>query len=115
MIFTGTLNGIKIAGMAIISASLVLLISCITDMNNYTVVVKNAYFETLYSVRIDSVNLADTLHVDEIADAMVIAKNNFLFSAETASGLLLQTDLYINGYEGKLYLVVNKQGKLLKE
>jgi hypothetical protein len=99
--------------MIIISASLVLNISCTEDIGNYTVVVENAYFETLYNVRIDNVNLADALQVNEITNAIIIEKGTFLFSAETASDLLLQTDLSVKGDEEKLYLTVNKQGKLL--
>ncbi|GHT24951.1 hypothetical protein AGMMS4957_18880 [Bacteroidia bacterium] len=115
MIFTKISLGTKILGTAIILTSLVLEISCTDYYSNYLISVKNTYFEPLYHVKIGDVTLTDTLLIDAGTEKITVEQGRYLFSAVTASGMSLQADLYIKGYKQNINLVVNEQGKLLKE
>jgi hypothetical protein len=100
--------------MTIILINLFLTINCSQEHDNYAVSIKNNYFESLYDVYIDSEKLTDTLSVNNVVET-IIMQGHHSFSTKTASGLFLQTDLYLKGEKQNIKLTIDENGKLVKE
>ncbi|MDR0712113.1 MAG: hypothetical protein LBF67_07205 [Prevotellaceae bacterium] len=116
MIFTRHTLGFGRAATAATLAGLALTGSgCTKEHERYALTLRNGYFEALYHPQAGAVLLADTLRVGELTPEAAVERGSCAFSVETASGLRLSADIHLKGEAKKVTLLVNEQGKVLKE
>ena len=88
---------------------------CTKEHERYALTLRNGYFEALYHPQVGAAPLADTLPVGAVTPEADVERGSCTFSVETASGLRLSADLQLKGEAQKVKLLVNEQGKVLKE
>lgn len=106
--------GIRIAVIATILISFILANSCTKDIELYHLTIKNEYFETLYNTKIGDIQF-DTISVNATTPDTIINQGDYIFSTETESGLVLKTDIKIQGDNQKIRLILDEHGKLSSE
>lgn len=88
---------------------------CAKERERYALTLRNGYFEALYHPQAGAVPLADTLRVGQTTPEAAVERGSCTFSVQTASGLRISADLRLQGEAQKVKLLVNEQGKVLKE
>ena len=112
MNFTNNMIGLTKVATTTILMSLFFL-SCSKNIDNYSVTITNNYFETLYNLKIGSIQF-DTLLVNKTTPVRIIEQGNCEFSAESESGLIFKTNLVIAGLNENVNLALDIDGKLTK-
>jgi hypothetical protein len=108
--FRRAVTAATLAGLALTGSS-----GCAERYDSYALTLRNGYFEALYRPQVGGVQLADTLHAGEATPEAAVERGSYAFSVETASGLRLNADVQLKGTTQRVRLVVNEQGRLLKE
>ena len=89
------------------------LISCSNYIEYYSISITNNYFETLHNIKIDNVQY-DSLLVSSTSATKLIEKGSHVFSCETESNLILETNLDVKGNVERIKLFINENGQLSK-
>ena len=81
---------------------------------NYSVFIKNNYFETIDSIFIDSLFI-DTLKTKQISTPLTLKKQVYQFSCKTFSKLRISAKVKIQGVKENLTIILLSDGKIIIE
>ncbi len=91
-----------------------LFFSCVTEEiepENYSVQIKNNYFETIEFVTLGEYNFG-TIEVNTASDETLVSKGVYSFSCITVSNLSIQTEIKIQGTLSNIIIQLDEKGKI---
>ena len=90
-----------------------LFTSCKKPLNVYSVSITNQFVEPLYNCQLGSIEIDDTLNVNQSSPSKLISKGNYIFSTVSQSGLMLTANVAVQGDNSNIKLAVDENGKLV--